>query len=66
MNGRAGMRCPHLTKDVIYVCESGQVPEVLKTPRLRKLCKCAGFHTCPVYITSKRHVGLYYQLEPAA
>ncbi len=60
------MKCPYLTKDVIYVCDSGRSPDVLETTRLRKYCKYARFHSCPVYVARRRNVGFYYQLEPAA
>jgi len=60
------MRCPHLTKDVIYVCDLGRSPGTLEPPRLMKYCKCAGFNGCGLYIESRRNVGYYYQLETAA
>jgi hypothetical protein len=60
------MRCPHLAKDVIYTCNFGRSPDVLESHALATYCKCAKFRSCNRYIDSKRHIGYYYQLEPAA
>lgn len=60
------MRCPHLTKDVVYVCDLGNTLGVLDTPVLRKYCKCARFRGCGRYIDSTKNVGYYYQLETVA
>jgi hypothetical protein len=41
------MRCPHLTKDIIYNCDSEDSSRAPGGPCLKKYCKTEAYHSCP-------------------
>jgi hypothetical protein len=47
-----GMRCPHLAKDVIYNCTSGELSEAPGGRCLRKYCKSELYLACPRFVAA--------------
>lgn len=44
------MKCPHLSKDVIYVCMSDYRPQAPGCRQLKEFCKTGVHVRCPKYM----------------
>jgi hypothetical protein len=52
------MRCPHLTKDIIYSCDSEESSRAPGGPCLRKYCKSEAHLACPRFIAAREDARL--------